>query len=118
MARILVVDDDVTVAELVSEVVSFLKHEPITMNDPVAVLAQYGRDSSIRAILSDYMMPHLTGLELFAALQETSPRVRRVLITAAPNEPEVREALKLGIAEMVIAKPPSIGDIRVALAWL
>jgi CheY-like chemotaxis protein len=70
------------------------------------------------AILADYMMPRIDGLEVLAMAQEQHPNVRRVLITAAPQEQAVRDAVTSGIAQMVIAKPPSIADIKMALVWL
>jgi len=117
MAKVLVVDDDESVARLVAEVVAFCKHTPVVFDDPFAAALAL-REQEFGAMLTDYMMPRLDGIELLSIAQETSPRTRRVLITAAPNEELVREALRAGLAQMVIAKPPSIADIRHSLAWL
>lgn len=117
MALVLVVDDDESVARLVADVVAFCKHTPLVVDDPFRAAAEL-RAQKIAALLTDYMMPKLNGIELMLIAQDSSPQTRRVLITAAPTEVEVREALRSGVAQMVIAKPPNIGDIKLALAWL
>ncbi len=117
MALVLVVDDDESVARLVAKMVAFCTHTPLVLSDPFQAAAAM-REREVGALLTDYMMPKLNGIELMLLAQDTSPRTRRVLITAAPQETEVREALKSGVAQMVIAKPPGIADIEIALAWL
>lgn len=117
MAKVLVVDDDESVARLVAEVVTFCKHEPVVINDPFQVVLML-REHLIGAVLTDYMMPRLDGIELLTIVQDTSPQSRRILVTAAPQEEAVRQHLHTGLVQMVIAKPPSIADIRMALAWL
>lgn len=117
MALVLCVDDDLAIATLVAEVVRFCKHEALVLTDPVEAAARI-RDPRLGALLTDLMMPRLDGIELLTIAQEQRPDVRRVLITAAPNEVCVREALREGVVQLVIAKPPGISDIRHALAWL
>lgn len=117
MAQILVIDDDISVAQLVADVVSFCKHMPIVVSDPLEAVLLLGR-TKFGAILTDYMMPRLDGIELLMIAQEAHPSVRRVLITAAPNEEQVKQNLHSGVVQLVIPKPPGIAEIRMALAWL
>jgi CheY-like chemotaxis protein len=117
MAKVLCVDDDESVARLVADVVAFCGHQPITVMDPFEVALLLRREHP-GALLTDYMMPKVDGIELLLIAQETSPSTRRVLITAAPQEAAVRSALQTGVAQRVIAKPPGIAEIREALAWL
>jgi len=116
--RVLCIDDDETVARLIADVVEFCGYEPIIETDSMKATTQHLRDKKIFAVITDYMMPRLDGVDVLAIWQEQRPEVRRVLITAAPQEQAVREAGKSTIAQMVIAKPPSIADIKMALAWL
>lgn len=117
MVSVLVVDDDESVARLVADIVSFCKHEPIVIDDPFAAVLAL-QTLKIGAVLTDYMMPRLSGIELLTITQDLHPNIRRVLITAAPNEEAVKKAGISGVAQMVIAKPPGIAEIRLALAWL
>lgn len=116
--RVLCIDDDEMVARLIAEVVEFCGFEPIKETDSMTAMVQHVRDSSICAVLTDYMMPRFDGVEVLVMWQEQRPEVRRVLITAAPHEQIVKEAGRSGVAQMVISKPPSIADIKMALAWL
>jgi len=118
MKRVLCLDDDDMVARLIAEVVEFCGHEPVRESDPLKASSDHLHDRKIAAVLTDYMMPRLDGVDVLVVWQESRPEVRRVLITAAPNEPAVKEALRTGVAQMVIAKPPTIADIKMALAWL
>jgi len=117
-ARVLCLDDDLTIARMIGDVVEFCGLVPVVEQDSIEATSTHLRDSAVRAVLVDYMMPRLDGITVLLMWQESRPDVRRVLITAAPQETEVREALRSGVAQMVISKPPSIADIKMALAWL
>lgn len=86
--------------------------------DSVASIGANIQDPNVKAVLCDLMMPRMDGIEVLEIWMEARPEVRRVLITAAPKEERIREALRSGIVQMVIEKPPNIGDIKFALAWL
>lgn len=116
--RVLCIDDDESVARLIADVVEFCGHEPILETDSMDAVTKHTKDQSIKAVLTDYMMPRLDGIDLLVIWQESRPDVRRILITAAPSEGAVREAGRSGVAQMIIAKPPNIADIKMALAWL
>jgi response regulator of citrate/malate metabolism len=118
MSLVLVVDDDLVVAKLVARMVEFCGHEAVTEMDSMRAVTAHVKDPRLKAVLADYLMPKLDGLELLMAFADTRPEVRRVLITAAPHERAVQEAKKAGLVQMVIAKPPAIADIELALAWL
>lgn len=118
MARVLCIDDDDSVARLVADVVAFCRHEPIIEHDALLAVSLHARDSKLKAVLSDYMMPKMDGLEVLTCYRDLRPDVRRVLITGAPSEEEVKRAAHEGLVQLVIAKPPAISDIKLALAWL
>lgn len=116
--KVLCIDDDDMVARLIAEVVEFCGFEPVLETDSMRAMTEHIRDKNIHAVLTDFMMPRFDGIEVLVMWQEQRPEVRRVLITAAPQEASVKEAGRSGVAQMVIAKPPSIADIKMALAWL
>lgn len=118
MALVLCLDDDDSVARLVADVVEFCKHEPILETNALDAVSRWLREPQLKAVCTDYMMPRMDGIEVLALFQESRPDVRRVLITAAPQEEAVRAAERSQVVQLVIAKPPSIGDLRLALAWL
>ncbi len=84
MARVLVVDDDVTVREVV---VSYLKaagHQAYEAADGSAALSQF-REQSADLVILDLMMPGVDGLQVCARLRAMSD-VPIVMLTALGAE--------------------------------
>lgn len=117
MARVLVLDDDVEIARMVARVVELLKHTPLVETSSVDAIIKHGR-KGLDAAIVDLMMPRVDGLEVLAVLQENQPNTRRVLLTAAPTERAVRDAVNSGLVQQLVAKPPTLSDLQLALAWL
>ena len=57
------------------------------------------------AVLSDFAMPGMNGVELLRFVQSAYPRMARLLVTGHADLPDVLEASAAGIADEVIAKP-------------
>lgn len=102
--KVVVVDDDWSVVQLVELQLKNAGFEIITCLDPLDALARC-EAGDINVFITDFMMPGFTGLELLEVLQQKHPLVARVLLTAAPQEPEVRQALTSGLVEHLISKP-------------
>lgn len=102
---------------MVARVVELLKHTPLVETSSVEAVIKYGR-LGLDAAIVDLMMPRLDGLEVLAQLQESQPATRRILLTAAPTERSVREALTSGVVQLLVSKPPTLSDLQLALAWL
>lgn len=119
MARIVLVDDDWDVVSALRAIIERLgPYEVVACMHPLDALAQLENDLHIKAIISDFMMPGLDGVELLTVVAQKFPDVRRILITAAPTEPEVRGAVSLGIVQHLVSKPWSRGDLKFALSGL
>lgn len=119
MALVLCIDDDLTIARMVADVCRFAKHDPRIETSSIDALSKWLHDARVKAVITDYLMPKLDGIELLIIFRDRRPDVRRVLITAAPTElADVREAEADGTIQMTIAKPPTISDIQLAVSWL
>lgn len=115
--KILCLDDDDGVVQMVASLVKAYGYTAVALTDPYAV-GPLLADPTVKGVLSDFIMPLRDGLSVLAEVQKVRPDVRRVLVTAAPHEHPVREALRLGKVAQVIAKPPSLADIGAALSGL
>jgi two-component system chemotaxis response regulator CheY len=115
--NVLIVDDDLSITTLVEAHLSGAGYDVITCLDPLDALARC-EGGSVAVFISDYMMPGFSGLELLEVLQQKHPLVRRILLTAAPSEPEVREALASGLVERLIEKPWSRAELLAAVSSL
>ncbi len=118
MALILCLDDDATVARMVADVVRFCKHDAVVETSSIDAVATWLKNPRLKGVFADFMMPRLDGVEFLTIFRDARPDVRRILITAAPGEKAVREAEEDGTVQAVIAKPPSIGDIKLVLVGL
>lgn len=119
MSLVLCIDDDLTVARMVADVCRFAGHETVIETSSIDALTKWLHESRLQAVIADYMMPKLDGIEVLIVFRDTRPDVRRILITAAATELEaVRKAEADGTIQMTIAKPPTIGDIKLAVSWL
>lgn len=102
--KVLIVDDDMSIVTLVALHLNGAGYEVITCLDPLDALARCETDK-IEVFVTDWHMPGFSGLELLEVLQQKHPQVRRMLLTAAPSEPEVREAVRSGLVERLVEKP-------------
>src|SRR5450631_4218166 len=101
--RVLVVDDDPTVAEVVSSYLVRSGLEVELAADGVTALAVAGRTRPDLVVL-DLMLPGLSGLEVCSRLRETRPDLPIVMLTALGEESDRILGLELG-ADDYLVKP-------------
>jgi DNA-binding response OmpR family regulator len=110
MSKILIVDDDVTITELMKSLVKMEGHEPTTVNDSLQAV-EVANSVNPDLITLDLMMPGLTGFEL-CELLHGDPKFSSVpiVIISAKDDPASKEkALALG-ARDYITKPFNVDD--------
>ncbi|NWG07213.1 MAG: response regulator [Chloroflexi bacterium] len=105
MPKILIVDDDVIITDLMKMLVSMEGHQPTTVNDSTKAI-EVARSIQPDLITLDLMMPGLTGFEL-CELLHNDPRFTNIpiVIVSAKDDPESKEkALRAGATDY-ITKP-------------
>lgn len=110
MPKILIVDDDITITELMKALVSMEGHQPTTVNDSLQAV-EIAKSVDPDLITLDLMMPGLTGFELCKLLHD-DPRFANtpIVIVSAKDDPESKEqALQAG-AKDYITKPFGVDD--------
>ena len=111
MPKILIVDDDVTITELMKALMTMEGHEPTTVNDSTKALDVV---NSIQPdlITLDLMMPGLTGFELCKLIHE-DPRFASIpiMIVSARDDPESKEKAKEVGAKDYLTKPFGVEDL-------
>ena len=105
MAKILVVDDDVTVTQLLQMLLSMEGHQPTAINDSSETL-EMADQLHPDLITLDLMMPGLTGFELCELLHNDA-RFKHIpiLIISARDDTESKERAFQAGASGYIAKP-------------
>jgi len=105
VAKILVVDDDVTVTQLLTMLLSMEGHQPTTINDSNETL-EMADQLRPDLITLDLMMPGLTGFEL-CELLHNDPRFEDIpilIISAIDDKENMDKAQQVG-ASGYITKP-------------
>jgi len=110
-AKILIVDDDVGITELMKALVSMGGHQPTTVNDSTKAI-EAANSVNPDLITLDLMMPGLTGFELCELLHK-DPKFANtpiVIISARDDSESKEKALEAG-ANDFLSKPFGVNDL-------
>jgi DNA-binding response OmpR family regulator len=110
MPKILIVDDDVTITNLMKMLVSMDGHQPTTVNDSTHALEVAGTVHP-DLITLDLMMPGLTGFDLCEMLHN-DPRfatIPVIIVSAKDDSASKEKAFQLGASDYII-KPFGVDD--------
>ncbi len=107
-ARILVVDDETSVTDLIGYNLKKAHFEVLTAQDGETAL-QVARESSPDLILLDIMLPKVDGLDVCRELRKTS-QVPIIMVTARGEEADRVIGLELG-ADDYLTKPFSMREL-------
>ena len=104
-ARILVLDDERHIAELLSEMLRLLGHDPTTCLSPIQALEAL-ESGPFDLILSDFRMPVMNGQEFYLRVREMDPKLasRIIFLTGDVLNEETHGFLKSS-GNMHLAKP-------------
>lgn len=111
MPRILIVDDDVMMTNLIKTLLTMEGHEAITVNDSTTAM-DVADTASPDLITLDLMMPGLTGLELCELLHQ-DPRFANIpiLIVSASDDLENKAKTKAAGARDYLTKPFAVDEL-------
>ena len=111
MTKILIVDDDVTITELMKALMMMEGHQPTTVNDSTKAM-DVASTVNPDLITLDLMMPGLTGFELCELLHQDSRFANiPIMIVSARDDPESKaKALQAG-ARDYLTKPFGVDDL-------
>src|SRR4051812_24701698 len=113
-ARVLVVDDNESLRELIALVVGSRGHRPLRADGVPRALELLERER-VDLVLTDLNMPGLGGLDLLAELSSHSCAPPVLVVSGCADAATVRAASLLGAAG-VVQKPFSLGELRTAIA--
>jgi twitching motility two-component system response regulator PilG len=105
MPKILIVDDDVSITELMKLLLQMEGHEPTTVNDSLQAI-EIARSVKPDLITLDLMMPGLTGFEVCDLLHKDPDFSNTpIVIISAKDDPESKEKARQVGANEYITKP-------------
>ena len=111
--RILIVDDELNVRHLLSEVVRKAGYEPHQAENGLEGVEKC-RLLKPEVVLMDLRMPVMEGMEAFAIIHDEMPEVQVVLLTAFGNVGIAMEAMKRGAFDYLV-KPANVAEVRTVI---
>lgn len=94
-ARILVIDDEPVIRDLLSDLLSRKGYEVDTAEDGASGLKMAGV-KQYSVVFTDIRMPGMNGVEVYKRLKKLSPSSRVIVMTGYGLEEMIQEALDLG----------------------
>jgi two-component system response regulator AtoC len=111
MARVLLVDDEPSVLAALKELVQGRGWEPLLARSGAEALGLVDRAD---AVVTDFSMPEMDGMELLRAVHERDESLPVILLTAHGSERLAVRAIKAGAYEYV-PKPFDVDEMLLAL---
>ncbi|MBK6909921.1 MAG: response regulator [bacterium] len=113
MARILLIDDDDDYRGVLREFIETRGHTVLE-----AVSARDGMDIFLREkvdlVVSDFMMPEKSGLELLGELRNINPKVLFIMVTGFASLDTAKEAIRLGAYDL-LPKPVDMDQLTAVM---
>jgi CheY-like chemotaxis protein len=103
-ARILLVDDNAVVRDMLVDLVGSLGHSADAASGGVEALALFDRNR-YDIVLTDLLMPGMSGWEVLVGVRQRDPQMPVIIITGTPAIGDPRAALP-GVA--VLKKPVDV----------
>ena len=112
--RLLIVDDEQTIRKLcstVGEALGFICLEAESGESALAIL----EEQSVHMILTDMVMPHMSGLEFLEKVKKLLPRTEVALMTGHGSIETAVQAMKLGAYDYITKPFSPLEELRLFL---
>ena len=114
--RVLVVDDEASIRDLLAKTLALAEYEVDTASDATSALERL-RDTGVEygLLIADLKMPGMDGLSLIRQVKRLSPNLPIIIITGFSTESAAIEAVNLGVAGY-LTKPFRVPQVLAAAA--
>ena len=117
MARIMVIDDEPLICEMLQVVLSRAGHDVLTASNGIEALHLIGEDGAVELVIADIVMPEMDGLETIVQLRKRHPGLKVIAISGGSrigNADFLAMAERLGASE-TFYKPLDNDELLVAI---
>jgi len=115
---VLIVDDEPAIRDIASRILSSHGYRTLTACDGNEAVALFEKNrDTVKAIVSDFMMPQMDGPTTIRALRAVNPHIKTVIITGLGEDARVAEAKAAG-SDLVLSKPFTAEQLLVGLKQL
>jgi DNA-binding NtrC family response regulator len=116
--RIFVIDDELSIAKMLSVILQMHLFDAVPFSDPEAAL-DAARTGSPDYLISDIQMQGMTGIDLAVLFEREFPACKILLFSGQPDAPEqIRKASEGGHAFNFLQKPLHPTELVAALKQL
>jgi signal transduction histidine kinase/ActR/RegA family two-component response regulator len=113
---ILIVDDEEGLVHLAEEVLASLGYEPVGCFGAQQALRLFrAAPQRFDAVLTDALMPEMSGIELLAELRKLRPELPAILVSGYGG-PDLKTAAQAAGAQAVLTKPLAAAELAQCLA--
>ena len=109
MARLLVVDDEAGVREMLADALRMVGYEVEVAEDGIAAMKQL-HNSGFDLVISDVNMPHLNGFELLERMRTQGYEQPVIMLTARHDRADVATGFRTG-ADDYVTKPFGLEEL-------
>ena len=109
-AKVLVVDDEKILLELLKDILSHLGCEVVALQNPEDLLNVY--DNTFDLVMLDVLMPRLTGVEVYQCLLKKNPQVKVIFMSGYSKDTDVERIVKENKNVDFVQKPYSIEALQ------
>ena len=114
--RILVVDDEEGVTAALKRSLKREGYEITACNDPREALALL-KTQAFDVVISDHLMPGMTGLEFTKLVRDRYPDMLRLMLTGQPDTDMVIKAINHGEVYRFVTKPWNDLELKTTLSF-
>ena len=112
--HILVVDDETTVREFLTECLELIGYSTVAVPDGFQAIDVYSRQKNdISLVITDVAMPGMSGVELASRLKEINPGVR-VILSSGYDTDHIQHEIPSSVVDF-IQKPYKLADLSAAV---
>lgn len=110
MYKILVVDDEVAVCDLLKDFLTLKDYEVFTASDGYTAISK-AKEVSPHLVLLDIVMPGISGMEVLKEIKKLNSKTGVIMITAVPDQGIITESIDLGAYDY-IRKPMDLKHVE------
>lgn len=112
--KILVVDDEESIVNAVTRYLDLYDYDVVGATDPVEALEKV-KEENVMVVISDIMMPGMSGIELLAAVKEFNGMVQVIMMTGVEKIENILECLRLGANNCFLKPLDDLEQVREAV---
>jgi len=110
MDRILIVDDEIAVCDLLKDFLTLKSYEVYATSDGYTAINKVKKVRP-HLVMLDIVMPGISGIQLLKEIKKLNPKTGVIMITAVPDQGIITESIDLGAYDY-IRKPMDLKHVE------